>query len=92
MPTRTHYRACNLCEAMCGLRIEADGYRPYETTVTVRPDQTTSLDLVLQRDWPTVDPVQAIEPIRFAAKEFALVHSELGLARYNIIERWSLED
>lgn len=23
----THYRACNLCEAMCGLRIETDGAR-----------------------------------------------------------------
>jgi anaerobic selenocysteine-containing dehydrogenase len=27
MTTRTHFRACNLCEAMCGLRIEADGER-----------------------------------------------------------------
>ena len=24
MTTRTHFRACNLCEAMCGLRIDAD--------------------------------------------------------------------
>jgi len=23
----THFRACNLCEAMCGLRIETDGQR-----------------------------------------------------------------
>lgn len=37
-------------------------------------------------------PLQAIEPVSFAAKEFALVHSELGLRRYNIIDRWSLED
>jgi anaerobic selenocysteine-containing dehydrogenase len=27
MSTRVHFRACNLCEAMCGLRIEADGQR-----------------------------------------------------------------
>ncbi|MCH9651642.1 MAG: molybdopterin oxidoreductase family protein [Deltaproteobacteria bacterium] len=27
MATRTHYRACNLCEAICGLVIEADGDR-----------------------------------------------------------------
>ena len=25
MTTKTHFRACNLCEAMCGLRIESDG-------------------------------------------------------------------
>jgi anaerobic selenocysteine-containing dehydrogenase len=25
MATRVHYRACNLCEAMCGVRIEVDG-------------------------------------------------------------------
>ena len=37
-------------------------------------------------------PLQAIEPISFADKEFALVHSELGLTRYNIIDRWPLED
>jgi 2'-5' RNA ligase len=37
-------------------------------------------------------PLQAIEPIRFAVKEFALVHSELWLTRYNIIDRWSLDD
>lgn len=27
MSTRVHFRACNLCEAMCGLRIETDGQR-----------------------------------------------------------------
>ena len=26
-PSRTHFRTCNLCEAMCGLRIETDGQR-----------------------------------------------------------------
>jgi 2'-5' RNA ligase len=35
-------------------------------------------------------PLQAIEPISFAIKEFTLIHSELGLTRYNIIDRWSL--
>ncbi len=27
VPSRTHFRTCNLCEAMCGLRIETDGQR-----------------------------------------------------------------
>jgi anaerobic selenocysteine-containing dehydrogenase len=27
MTTRVHFRACNLCEAMCGVRIETDGER-----------------------------------------------------------------
>jgi 2'-5' RNA ligase len=36
-------------------------------------------------------PLQAIEPINFAVKEFVLVHSELRLTQYNIIDRWSLE-
>ena len=31
---------------------------------------------------------QAIEPIRFMAREFRLVHSELGLTRHNTIDRW----
>ena len=44
--------------------------------------------------WPLYDrealPVQEIEPIRFVASEFALVHSEVGLTRYNILGRWPL--
>jgi 2'-5' RNA ligase len=34
---------------------------------------------------------RAIKPIRFRVNEFALIHSELGLTRYNIIDRWRLE-
>jgi anaerobic selenocysteine-containing dehydrogenase len=30
----THYRTCNLCEAMCGLAIETDGAR----VVAIRGD------------------------------------------------------
>jgi 2'-5' RNA ligase len=36
-------------------------------------------------------PMQAIEPIRFVVNEFALIHSELWLTQYNVIDRWSLE-
>ena len=35
--------------------------------------------------------VQAIEPIHFVVKEFALIHSELWLTRYNTVDRWLLE-
>jgi 2'-5' RNA ligase len=35
-------------------------------------------------------PLQAVEPISFAVKEFTLIHSELWLTRYNVIDRWSL--
>lgn len=34
-------------------------------------------------------PLQAIEPIRFVADGFALVHSELWLTRYNMLGRWA---
>ncbi|MGE0239640.1 MAG: 2'-5' RNA ligase family protein [Parvibaculaceae bacterium] len=33
---------------------------------------------------------QPIEPIRFTVKDFALIHSEVGLSKYNVIERWPL--
>ena len=36
-------------------------------------------------------PLQAIKPIRFVVNEFALIHSELWLTRYNIVDRWPLE-
>ncbi|HVH46415.1 MAG TPA: molybdopterin-dependent oxidoreductase, partial [Labilithrix sp.] len=35
MAIRTHHRACNLCEAMCGVRIEVDGDR----VASIRPDE-----------------------------------------------------
>ncbi len=34
--------------------------------------------------------MRAIEPICLEVKEFALIHSELGLTRHNTIERWPL--
>lgn len=39
---------------------------------------------------PNAVPRQAIEPIRFVVREFSLIHSELGLSRYNMIARWPL--
>jgi 2'-5' RNA ligase len=33
-----------------------------------------------------------IKPIRFLVDEFVLIHSELGLTRYNIVDRWRLKD
>ena len=33
---------------------------------------------------------EAIEPIRFVVKEFALIHSELWLTRHQVVDRWSL--
>lgn len=35
-------------------------------------------------------PLQAIEPIRLAVTEFALVHSKLSLTQYDMVDRWSL--
>jgi 2'-5' RNA ligase len=36
-------------------------------------------------------PVQAIEPIRLAVNDFALIHSALGLGQHRIVDRWPLE-
>jgi 2'-5' RNA ligase len=40
---------------------------------------------------PEALPRQAIEPIRFAVREFTLIHSERGLSRYNMLGRWRLK-
>jgi 2'-5' RNA ligase len=40
---------------------------------------------------PNAVPLQAIEPIRFVAREFVLIHSELGLTRYTVLGRWPLQ-
>jgi 2'-5' RNA ligase len=34
---------------------------------------------------------QAIDPIRFVVKDFALIHSALGLKKYEVLQRWSLK-
>jgi RNA 2',3'-cyclic 3'-phosphodiesterase len=39
---------------------------------------------------PRAVPVQEIEPIRFVARHFTLIHSRLGLTRYEVIDRWPL--
>jgi RNA 2',3'-cyclic 3'-phosphodiesterase len=39
---------------------------------------------------PQLVPLQAIEPLRFVARDFALIHSFLGLTRYKVIDSWSL--
>jgi RNA 2',3'-cyclic 3'-phosphodiesterase len=36
--------------------------------------------------------LQAIDPIRVRIDELFLIHSELWLTRYNVIDRWSLEN
>jgi 2'-5' RNA ligase len=41
---------------------------------------------------PNAVPLQAIEPIRFVAREFVLIHSELGLTRYTVLGRWPLQN
>jgi 2'-5' RNA ligase len=39
---------------------------------------------------PSVLPRQSIDPIRFTVSDFRLIHSELGLSRYNFLGRWPL--
>jgi 2'-5' RNA ligase len=39
---------------------------------------------------PKAVSVQAIEPLRFVANEFFLIHSKLWLTQYDMVGRWSL--
>jgi len=39
---------------------------------------------------PEMVPFQPIAPIRFTAGELVLIHSEVGLTRYHVINRWPL--
>jgi 2'-5' RNA ligase len=38
----------------------------------------------------TAVPAQAIEPVQFTVRDFALIHSKLGLARHEVVGRWLL--
>ncbi len=53
------------------------------TEVCFTPHMTLSYD-------PKAIAEQAIEPIRMAVSEFVLVHSELWLTKYNVLDRWRL--
>lgn len=35
-------------------------------------------------------PFEMLNPIKFIARELVLIHSEVGLARYNVLGRWPL--
>lgn len=39
---------------------------------------------------PEAISLQKIEPIRFVARNFTLIHSRLGFTQYEVINRWSL--
>lgn len=41
---------------------------------------------------PETVPMQAIEPIRVAVREFTLIHSERGESLYHLLCRWRLKD
>lgn len=40
---------------------------------------------------PDIVAKRRITPIRFTVKEFAFIHSELGLSKYNVIGQWPLD-
>jgi len=44
MTRQTHYRACHLCEAICGLVIETDG----DEIVSIKGDPDDPLSLIPQ--------------------------------------------
>ncbi|WP_425043689.1 molybdopterin oxidoreductase family protein [Primorskyibacter sp. S87] len=65
-PTQTHFRTCNICEAMCGLTITHDG----ETVISVKPDKDDPLSrghicpkAVALQDFRT-DPDRVTHPLR----------------------------
>ena len=38
MTTQTHFRVCNLCEAMCGIKVEVDHEDTSEAGIVIKPD------------------------------------------------------
>jgi RNA 2',3'-cyclic 3'-phosphodiesterase len=60
--------------------MEKNGLR---TEASFTPHMTLSYE-------PKVIAEQAIAPIRMTVNEFVLVHSELWLTKYNVLDRWPL--
>jgi anaerobic selenocysteine-containing dehydrogenase len=70
--TQTHYRACHLCEAMCGIAIEHDGHR----ILSIRGDEQDSFSrghicpkAVALKDIHE-DPDRLLRPLRRKGRDF----------------------
>jgi 2'-5' RNA ligase len=72
--------AVRLLQRMLGAAMEKNGLRAAQAF-------TPHMTLLYG---PARLPPRAIEPIRFPVREFALVHSALGLTRHETIGRWPL--
>lgn len=66
--------------AMLGAAMRKYGFKPADAFV---PHMTLLYG-------PRAVPLQPIAPIQFVAREFLLIHSEVGLSRYTVLGRWPL--
>ena len=46
---RLHHRTCNLCEAMCGLRIEVEGPKEVKAFCALPPEAETLLEMAVTK-------------------------------------------
>lgn len=67
------------------VRIEAEGYQPWETVVRLLPNQASTLDLVLQRPWPHTELGERVFPVAIIVENLPEARPQTGLDRADIV-------
>ncbi|MPZ15736.1 MAG: DUF3048 domain-containing protein [Chloroflexi bacterium] len=65
------------------VRIEAQGYRPWETLVHLSPNESHSLEADLQRPWPVNE--EPVSPLAVVIENQALARPQSGLNRADVV-------
>lgn len=88
-PTRRHKRPLVLCGRGTGERdlFLALGTAMRRNGLRAKDDFKPHLTLAYG---PCLVPEQPVDPVRVSLGEFVLIHSEVGLSRYHVLDRWPL--
>src|SRR5581483_5424644 len=67
------------------IRIEADGYRPWQRMVELGPNERRTLEVDLQRPWPDVADGDSISPLAVVVENEEHARPQSGLDRADVV-------
>lgn len=67
------------------IRLEAEGYRPWEKAVRFLPNERRTLEILLQRPWPGVESDDPIYPLAVVIENQDLARPQAGLDRADVV-------
>lgn len=67
------------------IRLEAEGYRPWEKLVRFLPDEQRTFEILLQRPWPGVESDDPVYPLAVIIENQDLARPQTGLDRADVV-------